>query len=273
MVTERKFPALNEEFNFNEKFVFDGSSAVYERPIRTLRIEAKAVNLSVGISGGEGPFSYRNGSLWNKEPAPLTVVQRVYINGRGTISNDDNLQVIGKKAPKFTDLEFSLVLISEPVEAGDNNIGTLQYFEDGAETGILEGWNLTVVLPRQQVEDLLNSISLNNLVSLSMGFSVRDGFADGHNEPKYSMTWWFPLNAGSSAWSKVFLENLRWTQRAIALSSGSEHNEFEGQANFVELRNGSPKSTTQKIVRERNFNFQNCLLAGILIVLVFNVVS
>lgn len=222
------------QFDFNEKFRFEGSKKTYERPLGGLRLDVQSVVLRGNLKTGDtildsGPFGSKVGSLWKKAPQPPSPRNTIYLTGKANLHKNHDLQIIGEKLPQTKSLTFSLDAAEHDGTDSDHFIGELRFVDKDDESRHGGDWHLSLYAPVRLIRELLNAVQRQSLSAFCIELSVRDGFEDSPDPPlgsRDSVTWWFPRDKSntiaSGVWSLVYITKLTWSEQAQHLVEESE---------------------------------------------------
>jgi hypothetical protein len=208
-VEANNFPQGIEQFNFDQKFRFEGSKRTYQRPNRNIKLKARNLQILERVDAGIGPFNSRVGSLWGKN-APTQETKRLQWLS-AVADMEDDFQIIGDKRPKVNIIHIDLTFTEYDGSESEHFQGELQFHGYVSEDFY---WHLTLNCPSNMAKTLVEQVQNGQISILAFHVSIRDGFIDyeSHNYAK-TETWWFPRNE-DNVWSSVFLNSLTWTSKS-----------------------------------------------------------
>jgi hypothetical protein len=208
-VEENNFPQGIEQFNFNQKFRFEGSKKTYQRPHRNIILKARNLQILERVDAGDGPFNSQVGSLWGKKTPTQETKSTQWLSAVADL--EDDLQIIGDSRPKEKFINIDLSFTEDDGTESEHFEGLLKFHGYSVDDF---NWHLTLNCPSGMAKDLVEQVQNGIISTLEFRVSIRDGFIDyeSHNHVK-TETWWFPRNE-DNVWSAVFLNSLTWTSKA-----------------------------------------------------------
>jgi hypothetical protein len=208
-VEENNFPHGIEQFNFNQKFRFEGSKKTYQRPHRNIILKARNLQILERVDAGDGPFNSQVGSLWGKKAPTQETKSTQWLSAVADL--EDDFQIIGDSRPKEKFINIDLSFTEDDGTESEHFEGLLKFHGYSVDDF---NWHLTLNCPSNMAKDLVEQVQNGIISTLEFRVSIRDGFIDyeSHNHVK-TETWWFPRNE-DNVWSAVFLNSLTWTSKA-----------------------------------------------------------